>query len=100
MKIYNSTNTSIQFGAKFNNDHFFTKRALNCLKREITIKKDEAFFNDFISQITNNKKNDILELTQFDKYYLISSNLNNKTYKIRNNNIIENLNKFLLHYNK
>lgn len=106
MKIYNNTQNlqnirNQHFGSRFNTEIYQTQRALNCLKRTISSKKGLGnYFDDFILRLEKNNQNDILEITQFDKYYLITNTKNNKNYKIQNNNIIEKLESFILLHNR
>lgn len=99
MKIYNN-NTTCQFGSRFNMENYSTNRALKALKRTISNQKgEEHLFDEFLSKIHNNK-DDILELTQFDKYYIITNHKNTKKIKLRNKTLLEDVQEFMRQYIK
>ena len=103
MNTYNYIHSTPQpkFCSKFNTEIYQTKRSLNCLKRTIAEKNGlKDYFDSFMSRITNNNKDDILELSQYEKYYLITNTSTNQEYKIPNKNIIEKLENFILLHNK
>ena len=103
MKIYNTQNqNNLYFTSRFNIENYTTKRALNYLKRTISEKKGlDAYFDSFLSRLATNNKGDVLELAQFEKYYIVSNNtVESKPFKIRNKNLIEDLESFIIIHNK
>lgn len=101
MQIYNTQNNNLYFGSRFNTEVYTTKRALNYLNQTISQKKGfGGYFDSFISRLSDTR-DEVLELTQFEKYYLITSNTRkSKSIKIRNNTLIEDLEKFILLHSK
>ena len=102
MKIYNTQqyNNNLNFTSRFNTNIYQTKRALNALNRAVSEKKGfEDYFDSFISRIANDNRDDVLELTQFEKYFVVDNVRTNQSFKIRNKNLIEGLESFIL-FNK
>ncbi len=103
MKIYNTqqNTNNLYFTSRFNTNTFHTKRALAALDRAISAKKGfEDYFDTFISRISNDNKDDVLELTQFEKYFLVTNPKTNRSFKISNKNLIEDLKQFIFINNK
>lgn len=94
MKISNNTyNTSPQFCSRFNMNNHITNRSVKALERSISSKRgQEHFFNEFISKVTNNGKDNILELSQFEKHFVLRcSDKTGKFFKIKNSKLIEDI---------
>lgn len=93
MKISNY-NTSPQFSSRFNMNNQITNRSVKALKRSIASEEgQEHIFDEFISKLTNNGKDSILELSQFEKYFLLEiCDIKGKIFKIKTKRLIEDLN--------
>ena len=100
----NSTSNTNNFGftSRFNTEVYSTKRAVNYLKQTISGQKGFAdYFDSYLKRLAE-ANDDVLELTQFDKYYLITNNTSksSRPFKIHNNNLIMDLEEFILAHRK